>query len=162
MPNGGPSACPSLAQTSCWQLLLQEYVTVASCFNNRSLCDASGDTGDGTACGVWTDASQLTCNWPDGTQVDHEAASNTDIIKGPTGTECYRKQFTTINGASALVLTFGTRVYTVSLDAVTKAATYVCPDNSRATASQSEFQACNLRGICCSSPSPSCVGSASL
>jgi hypothetical protein len=161
-PNGGPSACPSLAQSSCWQRLLQEYVTVASCFTHRSSCDASGDSGDATECGVWTDASHLTCNWPDGTQVDHDVPSDTDVIKSPTGTECYRKQFMTVNGMSTIVVTFGTRAYTVSLDPVAQTATFVCPDDSRVTANETEFQACNLRGICCSFPSPVCAGSDSL
>jgi hypothetical protein len=94
--------------------------------------------------------------------VVHDAASNTDVIKNPMGTECYRKQFTNISGVSAVVVTFDTRAYTVSYNAATKTATYVCPDNTRATANDTEFQACNLRGICCSSPSLSCKGSSSL
>jgi hypothetical protein len=156
-PDGGPAACPMLAQTTCWQSLVQEYAMLEGCFTHRSLCDSSGMTGDSSQCGLWTDSSRTVCKWPDGTEVDKDPSTTTDVFKSASGAECYRKQFTKINGNDAVVVTFGTRIYTVSSNASNNTWNFLCPDGSQATASNAEFTACNFRGVCCSFPDMSCA-----
>jgi len=162
-PNGGPTACPTLAQNSCWQRMLQEYVNIETCFSDRTRCSVTGDGGDASQCGIWRDPSHDLCQWSDGAQIRVDPATQTETVMSRSGAECYQKQFTTIDGAAALVVTFGTRSYTITVDAGTGGATYVCPDGTRATATAADFQACNLRGICCAEQQPTtCHDSASL
>jgi hypothetical protein len=155
-PDGGPAACPALAATPCWQQLVREYVNVGSCFKHRSLCDINANSGDGSECGLWTDMTRSVCTWPDGTEVLHDSATNTSVFKDTAGSECYRKEATTVAGNSQFVLTFDSRVYKVTSDVATRSWRFDCPDGSFANASEAEFRVCNFRGVCCAYPSRSC------
>jgi hypothetical protein len=156
-PNAGPAACPTLAAASCWQRLVQEYEMIESCFTHRSLCDQSGFSGDSSECGVWTDDSGTICKWSDGTEVDRDPTTATDVFKSTSGVECYRKRFTSSNGENQLVVTFGSRAYTVTSHGADGTWTISCPDGTEVSTSDTEFQACNFRGVCCSFPEQSCA-----